>query len=46
MNVHLPVLEVGRPDLFTLLEMELQVHLQVHVQEARTAGVVGAPLGP
>ena len=39
MNVHLPVLEVGRPDLFTLLEMELQVHLQ----EARTAGGVGAP---
>ena len=28
------------------IEMELQVHLQVHVQEARTAGVVGAPLGP
>lgn len=42
MNVHLPVLEMGRPDLFTLLEVELQAHLQ----EASTAGVVGAPQGP
>lgn len=39
---HSPVLGVGTLDVLALLEVGLQVHLE----EGRAAGVVGAPHGP